>query len=91
MENDKWQTETGDDQVTCHSLVIGGVLCRWWGEVEPEGARLLSAAPELLEALKDLLDREWKGEWQDSKGIDALEAARVNAKTAIAKAEGRDA
>jgi hypothetical protein len=27
--------------VVVHSLVIGGVLCRWWGEEEPVGASLL--------------------------------------------------
>lgn len=29
------------NQVPCYSLVIGGVLCRWWGKEEPEGAKAL--------------------------------------------------
>lgn len=37
-----WQTDIGPNQVTCHSRVIGGVLCRWWGNgPEPEGVAIL--------------------------------------------------
>ena len=43
-----------------------------------------SAAPELLDALKELLDREW----QDDEGDYTLEMARRKARAAIAKAEG---
>ena len=45
---------------------------------------LIAAAPELLESLIDLLDREW----QDNEGDFTLESARSKARAAIAKATG---
>jgi hypothetical protein len=45
-------------------------------------ARLIAAAPELLEALKTLLEREW----QDDDGDESLTKARQQAQAAIAKA-----
>jgi hypothetical protein len=45
---------------------------------------LIAAAPELLEALEELLSREW----QDDDGAPTLEVARSNARAAIAKARG---
>lgn len=42
------------------------------------------AAVDMLEALKELLEREW----QDDDGSPTLETARGKAKAAIAKAEG---
>jgi len=46
---------------------------------------LITAAPDLLAALKELLDREW----QDDNGEETLERARYKARDAIAKAEGK--
>lgn len=39
-------TETeGRQIVTCHTRVIGGVLCRWWGDgPQPTGVEILDAA-----------------------------------------------
>ena len=47
-------------------------------------ARLISAAPDLLDALKELLDREW----QDDEGDYTLEMAHRKARAAISKATG---
>lgn len=55
-----------------------------WLEVSEANARLIAAAPELLDALKELLDREW----QDDEGDYTLEMARRKARAAIAKAIG---
>jgi hypothetical protein len=41
-EGRAWETDRQDGQVTEHSMVIGGVLCRWWGEQEPPGAQILA-------------------------------------------------
>ena len=38
-----WETTKTPQSVTEHSLVIGSVLCRWWGENEPPGAKLIAA------------------------------------------------
>jgi len=45
LKDREWEIDRGERQVTCHSLVIGGVLCRWWGEdnEKPPGADLLAA------------------------------------------------
>lgn len=42
VTNVAWEVE-GEGRAACHSLVIGGVLCRWWGEEEPPGHKLLEA------------------------------------------------
>jgi hypothetical protein len=40
-----WQTtDTGENQIPCHSLMLGGVLCRWWGDknsIIPSGVELI--------------------------------------------------
>ena len=46
---DAWTTHTkdadGNPCVTEHSLVVGGVLCRWWGDGEPpEGVAAINRA-----------------------------------------------
>jgi len=41
---DGWQHTHNDNEVPCHSRVIGGVLCRWWGDVEPAGVHLIDRA-----------------------------------------------
>ena len=53
-------------------------------ELEQERKRLHDANTELLEALKELLDREW----QDDEGDFRLEMARNHARAAIANAQG---
>lgn len=40
-----WDTEKNEGAVTCHSRMIGGVLCRWWGDgPEPSGIVKINAA-----------------------------------------------
>lgn len=39
-----WKSERGHGAIACHTRVIGGVLCRWWGEEEPRGVRILDRA-----------------------------------------------
>jgi hypothetical protein len=46
-------------------------------------ARLISSAPELLEALEALASEEWRND-----GDPILDAARIKARAAIAKARG---
>lgn len=59
-------------------------------------ARLISAAPELLEALKELLDKRCTSmdivgyDPQTGHPLNAEGMAALNARAAIAKAEGRD-
>jgi hypothetical protein len=40
----EWQTDRGENQVTCHSRMVDGVLCRWWGDDEPPGTAKIDAA-----------------------------------------------
>jgi len=41
----EWDTEKSDNIVTCHYRMIGGVLCRWWGDgPEPSGVKKIDAA-----------------------------------------------
>lgn len=37
-----WETHKVAGEATVHSVVIGGILCRWWGDTEPEGVSLLN-------------------------------------------------
>ncbi len=40
-----WEREAGPGLVTCNSRVVGGVLCRWWGDgAVPDGVALIDAA-----------------------------------------------
>ena len=40
-----WEKTKGDNEIACHSRMIGGVLCRWWGDGEvPSGVEMLNAA-----------------------------------------------
>lgn len=36
-----WIAERDPGTVPCHSRVIGGVLCRWWGDTPPPGVARL--------------------------------------------------
>jgi hypothetical protein len=49
----------------------------------PEDARLIAAAPDLLEALKDIV-----GFWDSIVPTDAVNQMHINARAAIAKATG---
>lgn len=41
----EWQTDVNDNQVTCHSRMVEGVLCRWWGDdVAPLGVAIIDNA-----------------------------------------------
>ena len=40
----EWQTTRNNNEVTCHSRMIEGVLCRWWGEDTPPGVQMIDAA-----------------------------------------------
>jgi hypothetical protein len=60
------------------AIQTGGGGC---GEEYRANAALIAAAPEMLEALKDMID------WQDGKGdVDYIEL-QTKARVAIAKAE----
>lgn len=44
-ETTEWQTDKADGQVTCHSRMVDGVLCRWWGDgPPPKGVIAIDAA-----------------------------------------------
>lgn len=46
-----WITERQENNVTCHTRIIGGVLCRWWGEGElPPGVRAIDEAAKKLKS-----------------------------------------
>lgn len=61
-----------------------------WGEEGKANARLIASAPELLEALKDLVSAE-EQYVEDAKAQldDPISDAVESARAAIAKAEGR--
>jgi hypothetical protein len=48
--NRGWETDTSENGAKCHSIVIGGILCRWWGDEEPPGVSLLNAAASATQA-----------------------------------------
>lgn len=58
-----WQTFQEPGTVREHTMILGGVLCRWWGENEPPGAKILEGiynalndkSYEIERALRDLL------------------------------------
>ena len=40
-----WETEKSEGAVTVHHRMVGGVLCRWWGDGQPpEGVALIDRA-----------------------------------------------
>ena len=79
---------TGDGTfcITAKSMVIANAQPRDWHET-PANARLIAAAPDLLAALREMVEAFS----MDNIGVDAL-ARNINAKKlardAIAKAEG---
>ena len=43
----EWDVTHGENEVTCHSRMVGGVLCRWWGDgSDPSGVRFINEAIE---------------------------------------------
>lgn len=68
----EWKEESKQEpnEVTCHTLIAGNVLCRYWGDVEKsKEAKLIENAQKLYENLKKL--REWhKSEYQSNSVID---------------------
>jgi hypothetical protein len=58
------------------------IICQTFGPDKHDNARLIAAAPELLEALRTALDASWNGPMPDY--------ARDEARAAIAKATGED-
>lgn len=41
----EWDTTMNTNEVTCHSRMIEGVLCRWWGDgPTPKGVAVIDAA-----------------------------------------------
>jgi hypothetical protein len=57
FEKATWETQTfpESNSMSVHSLVIGEVLCRWWGDKEPEGAAALANIPLVIEERTRLL------------------------------------
>lgn len=41
-----WEHTANPGEVPCHSRLVGGVLCRWWGSEEPEGVQSIDAAAD---------------------------------------------
>jgi hypothetical protein len=64
--------------------------------IDPDGVegekitRLMTAAPELLKALKDLFDNAYPPSYMDATPHDDYEAAIRQSRAAIAKAEGHE-
>lgn len=40
----EWRTDRNENEVTCHSRMVDGVLCRWWGDDMPPGVAKIDAA-----------------------------------------------
>lgn len=72
----EWHTDINDNAVTCHSRMIEGVLCRWWGDgPTPKGVAMIDAAQA---APDDVLTDE-KRAWylrESQKIIDSIDAPR---------------
>jgi len=46
-----WDVTFGPNEATCHTRMVGGVMCRWWGDgPAPSGVHLINAAIELRAA-----------------------------------------
>ena len=40
----EWDHTHNPGEVACHSRMVGGVLCRWWGNETPPGVALINEA-----------------------------------------------
>jgi len=49
-----WDHVSGDGIVPEHTIVIGGVICRWWGVKEPPGVRILTKLMEIIKEWEDV-------------------------------------
>jgi len=59
-----------------------------WIDISEENARLIAAAPELLETLKAIRDAEWRG-WEElASPEEFVRWAKSRANHAISKANG---
>lgn len=59
----EWKKESKQEpnEIICHTLIAGNVLCRYWGDVEKsKEAKLIENANQLYDNLKKL--REWNKE-----------------------------
>ena len=74
----------GECEVRCNELYIANTFGFSDQREGTANAHLIASAPDLLDALEYLLEREW----QDDEGSETLDKARSNAKAAIAKARG---
>lgn len=48
----EWEHSSADGEVSCHSKMLEGVLCRWWGSDEPLGVALIDKAHAILTRLE---------------------------------------
>lgn len=47
----EWEHDVNDGKVMCHHKMIGGVLCRWWGDgPEPKGVAVINAIEAIIKA-----------------------------------------
>lgn len=54
-----WYITKNDGEVTCHTRIIGGVLCRWWGDGQPPvGVAILNKAAQ--EHIEEHIDNKEK-------------------------------
>ncbi len=81
MAGDDWVGVYAEDAVPGHKMPA---MC--YGPEQDANARLIAAAPELLEALRRVLDTNNGGE--HGENIEGWLDARRDAVSAIAKAEG---
>lgn len=66
-----------------HPIWLRPVIARFATGVRPADARMMAAAPDLLEALQEILDAA------DGSGWDQLDATLRTARAAVAKATGK--
>lgn len=64
-ETAKWEVQKtdcdGNPVVTCHTRVVGGVLCRWWGdEAPPSGVEAIDRAAQPPPVAPDDCDHQFE-------------------------------
>lgn len=74
-----WEAHKVAGEATVHSVVIGGILCRWWGDTEPEGVSLLNnirpAPIEITEKMVARAVRAWRRDKGDDYPFQSMRAA----------------